>query len=163
VELTAATAERSAVASDEQSAGSPPGTSAAPRQILDQDGKPIVKDPSAATMYAFFLPGSGQMYAGERAKGAGLLALSIVGIGIATKQLSCAAASDCSSTTGGMALGAVGMVAFFGSWLYGIMDAADAARRFNMAHGVPTAGLEPMVAPGARGQTRVGVSIAVGR
>lgn len=161
LELTVATAERTASVADAD-AVVPPSTPAAGRS-LDDDGEPIVKDPAAAQMYAFFLPGSGQMYAGERAKGAGLLALSIVGIGVAGKQLTCAAASDCSPTTGGMALGAAGMVAFFGSWLYGIMDAADAARRFNMAHGVTTAGLEPIVAPGAGGQTRLGLSIAVGR
>ena len=161
IELTAASAERSAIAIDAQAAGSPATRAAEPE--LDDNGEVIRKDPSAATMYAFFLPGSGQMYSGERAKGAGLLALSVVGIGVAAKQLSCAAASDCNATSGGMALGAAGMVAFFGSWLYGIMDAGDAARRFNAAHGVTTAGLGPIVAPGAGGQTRVGVSIAFGR
>jgi len=162
IELTAASAERTAVAADAQASGSQPTLPAAAR-ALDEDGAVIVKDPAAATMYAFFLPGSGQMYSGERAKGAGLLALSVVGIGVAAKQLSCAAASDCNATTGGMALGAAGMVAFFGSWLYGIMDAGDAARRFNTAHGIATAGLEPIVAPGAAGQTRVGVSVALRR
>ena len=161
IELTAASAERTAIVIDAQATGSPATRAAEPE--LDDDGEVIRKDPSAATMYAFFLPGSGQMYAGERAKGAGLLALSMVGIGVAAKQLSCAAASDCNPTSGGMALGAAGMVAFFGSWLYGIMDAGDAARRFNTAHGVITAGLEPIVAPGAGGRTRVGVSIALGR
>jgi hypothetical protein len=117
LELTVATAERTAIVADAESVGPPTrGT-----RSLDDDGEPIVKDPAR------------------------------------------------NPTTGGMALGAVGMVAFFGSWLYGIMDAADAAdavdaaRRFNMVHGVATAGLELAVAPGAGGRTRVGVSIAVGR
>jgi hypothetical protein len=161
VELTAATAERTLIVAEGQAAGPPSTTATGP--TFDPDGAPIGKDPAAATMYAFFLPGSGQMYAGERAKGAGLLALSVVGFAAAAKQLSCAAATDCSPTTGAMALGAAGMVAFFGSWLYGIMDAADAARRFNMAHGVATARLEPIVAPRAVGQTRLGLSIVVGR
>lgn len=161
IELTAASAERTAIA-DAQAVGSQSTAPAAARD-LDEDGEVIVKDPAAATMYAFFLPGSGQMYSGERAKGAGLLALSVVGIGVSAKQLSCAAASDCNATTGGMALGAVGMVAFVGSWLYGIMDAGDAARRFNTAHGIATVGLEPIVVPGSAGQTRVGVSVALRR
>ena len=162
IELTAGSAERTVIAADAREIGSQPTAPAAARD-LDDDGEVIQKDPSAATMYAFFLPGSGQMYSGERAKGAGLLALSVVGIGVAAKQLSCAAASDCDATTGAMALGAAGLVAFFGSWLYGIMDAGDSARRFNLAHGVVTAGLEPIVSPGAGGQARVGFSIAVGR
>ena len=53
------------------------------------------------------------------------------------------------STTDGMALGAAGMVAFFGSWVYGIMDAADSARRFNSVHGLAASGVEPVVAPSA--------------
>lgn len=59
-----------------------------------------------------------------------------------------------------MALGAAGMVAFFGSWLYSIMDSGDSARRFNSAHGF-AAGIEPFVAPGAAGRTRFGFSAAV--
>jgi hypothetical protein len=162
VELTAATAERSTIAADAQAAGSPSsGPAATP--VVGEDGKPIVKDPSTATRYALLIPGLGQMYAGERVKGAGLLAVSVVGIGVAGKQLSCAASSDCSAARGSMALGAAGMVAFFGAWLYGIMDAADAAGRFNVAHGVTTVAFEPIVAPGASGRTRVGVSMAVGR
>ena len=77
-------------------------------------GEYRLMSPAAATMYAFFLPGSGQMYSGERAKGAGL-------------------------------------------------DAGDAARRFNAAHGIARAGLEPIVVPGAAGQTRLGVSVALRR
>lgn len=162
IELTVASAERTVVAGA-QGDGAPSGAAATAGQAGDATSAVVAKDPSAATMYAFFLPGSGQMYAGERAKGAGLLAASIVGIAVAGKQLSCAAASDCKATSGGLALGAAGMVAFFGSWIYGIMDASDAARRFNLAHGVGTVSLEPIVAPGASGQTRVGMAIVLGR
>jgi hypothetical protein len=61
-----------------------------------------------------------------------------------------------------MTLGAAGMVAFFGSWLYGIMDAGDSARRFNTAHG-PASGIEPLVAPGEGGRTRLGFSVSLSR
>jgi hypothetical protein len=127
--------------------------------LFEDDEEIVRKDPSKATMLAFFLTGAGQMYSGERFKGAGLLALTAVGIGVASKQLSCATASDCKSTTGGMALGAAGMVAFFGSWLYGIMDASDAARRFNSTHGLAS-NVEPFISPDDRGRTRVGLSLA---
>jgi hypothetical protein len=163
VELTAASAERTAVAAPARTDGSPSGSATAAGPVDDATRAVVAKDPAAATMYAFFLPGSGQMYSGERAKGAGLLTASVVGIAVAAKQLSCAAASDCKATGGGMALGAAGMVAFFGSWIYGIVDAADAARRFNLAHGVGIAALEAIVAPGAGGQTRFGLSVALGR
>ena len=116
-----------------------------------------------ATMLAFFLPGSGQVYAGERAKGAGLFVLSATGFGLAINSLSCAASSDCDSTTGKMTLGAVGMVAFFGAWIYGVTDAADAARRFNYRNGLASAGVAPIVAPGVDGQTRLGLAVTLPR
>jgi hypothetical protein len=113
-----------------------------------------------ATMLSFFLTGAGQMYAGERVKGGALLAITAVGGAVAVKQLSCATASDCRSTSGGMALGAAGAVAFFGSWLFGVMDAGDAARRFNASRGL-VATARPLVAPAAGGRTRLGLVVAL--
>ena len=160
IELTAASATRVAIEVD--------SSGAAPRPVAnpgDPDGTDRVlqrKDPSMATMLSFFLAGGGQMYSGERMKGGALFAIAAVGVGVAANQLSCATSSTCDSTTGGMALGAAGMVAFFGSWLYGIMDAGDSARRFNSAHRL-AGGIEPLVAPGAGGATRVGFSVALSR
>ena len=159
IELTAASAERVAIVADATAAA------AAPRAALsaadDVDGSLERKDPSMATMLSFFVTGTGQMYAGEPVKGASLLALTAIGVGVAAKQLSCSTDSDCESTTGRRALGAAGMVAFFGSWLYGIFDAGDAARRFNAAHGLTTVA-RPIVAPD-RGRTRLGFSVSFGR
>ena len=131
IELTTASAEKM-----EGVVETPVAAPPAPTRDNGMDDEIVAKDPAMATMLSFFLTGTGHMYSGERYKGAGLLALTAVGVGVAAKQLSCAAVSDCESTTGGRALGAAGMVAFFGSWLYGILDAGDAARRFNGAHGL---------------------------
>ena len=115
-----------------------------------------------ATMLSFFLPGAGQMYASEHVKGGALLAVAAAGAAVAAKQLSCATASDCASTTGGMALGAAGAVVFFGSWIFGITDAGDAARRFNSIRGV-VAAATPFIAPGSTGRTRLGLMVALPR
>lgn len=161
IELTPSSAERVAIETEA------PASSPAPRKhendFSDSDDVIVRKDPSMATMYSVFLPGWGQMYSEEHAKGGGLLVLSAVGVALAAKQLSCATASDCESTAGGMALGAAGMVAFFGSWLYGIVDAGDAARRFNATHGLAVAGIEPFLAPAGRGRSRLGFSVAIPR
>lgn len=159
VELTAVTAAKTEISADAAAAAA-----AAESAIGSGTDTEIVrKDPSMATMLSFFLTGTGHIYSGERAKGAALLAVTAVGVGIAAKQLSCATAADCKSTTGGMALGAAGTVAFFGSWLYGIMDAGDAARRFNSAHGIVAIDIEPMVLPARGGRTRLGLSLSMRR
>ena len=116
-----------------------------------------------ATMLSFFLPGTGQIYSGEHVKGGGLLALSTAGMVLAGRALSCSAAADCEPSTGGMALGAAGTLAFFGSWIYGIVDAGDSARRFNLRNGIAAAEVSPMVGPGVGGQTRLGLSMPLPR
>jgi len=160
IELTAATAAKSEIAAD--ASGAATGATATGGSA-GSDATIVKKDPAMATMLSFFLTGTGQMYSGEPLKGAGLLALTAVGVGVAANQLSCAAASDCKSTTGGMALGAAGAVAFFGSWLYGIMDAGDSARRFNAVHGLASARVQPLVVPASGGRARLGISLALGR
>lgn len=159
LELTAATAERVAVVAS----ASVPG-SMSPDTASGADGSVIrPKDAAMATMFSFFLPGSGQMYAGERVKGGALLALSAVGGAVAAHALSCASARDCEMSTGGRALGAAGMVAFFGSWIYGIMDAGDAARRFNDRIGIVASNARPTFETGTDGRTRLGVSLQLRR
>jgi hypothetical protein len=163
VELKASTAEREVmVAADTMAAPPAPPRRARDERDLLKDEKAIVKkDPSMATLYSFFVPGTGHMYAGERGKGAGLLALSVTGVVLAANSLSCAADSDCESTTGKMTLGAAGMLAFFGSWIYGIMDSCDAARRYNNRYGLAAAGVQPVVVPGMdRGRTGIGFAVA---
>lgn len=160
VELTASTAVRDATVA------AAPVDSAPVRRLRagdDTDRTLVEKDPGMATMLSFFLPGSGQVYAGERVKGAGLFVLSATGFAVAVNALSCAASSDCESTTGKMTLGAAGMVAFFGSWVYGITDAGDAARRFNLRNSLAASDVRPLLSPGLNGQTRLGVSLVMPR
>jgi hypothetical protein len=161
IELTAGLAERSAIVVDAPTVVTGRGPASA--DASDGDVVLVKKDPALATMLSFFLTGTGQMYSGEQAKGGVLLALTAAGVAMAAKQLSCATASDCEATTGGMALGAAGAVAFFGSWIYGIMDAGDAARRFNSVHGLVAAGARPFVAPAGGGRTRLGLMVALPR
>lgn len=161
IELTAALAERDATVAAAPS--SLQTASLASNGAMSSDVAALRKDPSMATMLSFFAPGSGQIYAGERGKGGALLALSTVGVIVAAKSLSCAAASDCESSTVGMTLGAAGMLAFFGSWVYGIVDAGDAARRFNLRHGLVASDVRPVIAPAGRGRTQLGLSVALPR
>jgi len=163
IELTASSAERGATIAAVPPGASTSASSEDARTADDVGQSTLRKDPSMATMLSFFAPGSGQIYAGERGKGGALLALSTVGVVVAARSLSCAAASDCESSTGGMTLGAAGMLAFFGSWLYGIVDAGDAARRFNLRNGIAASGVRPIVVPGARGRTQLGLSFALPR
>ena len=163
IELTAGIAERSTIVAVSAPGVEPAGRESAVPDASAADESVLRKDPAMATMLSFFLAGAGQMYAGERAKGGTLLAFAAVGAGVAAKQLSCATASDCDSSTGGLALGAAGMVAFFGSWIYGIIDAGDAARRFNSAHGLMVAAVEPLVLPVRGGGARLGLAIRVSR
>jgi hypothetical protein len=89
-----------------------------------------------------------------------LLALSVTGVVLAASSLSCASDSNCESTTGKMTLGAAGMLAFFGSWIYGVMDSGDAARRYNNRYGLAVSGVRPVIVPGMdRGRTGVGLSV----
>jgi hypothetical protein len=162
VELKASTAQREvSVAADPVAAPSAPSRRLRDERDLLKDEKAIVqKDPSMATLYSFFAPGTGHMYAGERGKGAGMLALSVTGVVLAASSLSCAADSECESTTGKMTLGAAGMLAFFGSWIYGIMDSDDAARRYNNRYGLTASGVRPIIVPGIdRGRTGIGLSV----
>lgn len=159
IELTTSTAARVEMQMDSTVAPVRPATRRS--AFADEDEELVAKDPSKATMLSFFVTGVGQMYAGEPWKGGGLLALTAVGVGVAAKQLSCAGSSSCESTNAKRALGVAGAVAFFGSWIYSIMDAGDAARRFNTAHGLAEIG--PLIAPDGQGRTRVGLSLALGR
>ena len=162
IDLNASSAERSSTIATRDSSLDRGANTVPPKRRDDFDDFLARKDPAMATMLSFFVTGTGQMYAGEPVKGAGLLALTAIGIGVAAKQLSCATDGDCESSASSRTLGAAGMVAFFGSWLYGIFDAGDAARRFNAAHGFATA-IEPVVAPAPGGRTRLGLAVSFGR
>jgi hypothetical protein len=158
IELGANSAERSEVVD----AAAMATVDGPPRPAADE-GTVVRKDPGMATLYSFFAPGAGHLYARERATGGVLLGLSIAGLVVSVDALSCATDSSCESTTGRMTLGAAGMLALFGSWAYGMFDADDAVRRFNLNHGFVTADVRPIIAPHAGGQTRLGFSVGLPR
>ena len=159
IELSAGSAERSEIV-EESPLG--PGDSSAQAQAA-ADAASLRKDPGMATMYSFFAPGAGHLYAQERVTGGVLLGLSVVGLAVTVNALSCATDDDCNSSTGDMTLGAVGALAFLGSWAYGMFDADDAVRRFNANVGIPVAGVRPVIAPAQSGRTRLGFSVAFPR
>ena len=159
IELGAGAAERSEIV-EESPLG--PTDSAAQAQAA-ATAAALRKDPGMATLYSFFAPGAGHLYAQERVTGGLLLGLSVVGLAVTVNALSCATANDCESSTTGMTLGAAGALAFLGSWAYAMFDADDAVRRFNSTHGVLAASVRPVIASGTSGRTRLGFSVALPR
>jgi len=116
------------------------------------------KDPGTATLIGVLVTGGGQFYSGETGKGAVLLGVGMGGLflAIGSATASCNY-QNCSSGTGT----AIGLLAYLGSWGYGIMDAGNAARRHNAALGLHTAAAMPTIQSFADG--RFGFGIAVGR
>jgi len=161
IELNAISAQRVASPPDVIALGSASTRAASRDAKTDESSR--ARDPGMATMISFFAPGGGHIYAGERGKGAVLLALFVTGVAVTVDQLSCASSSSCESTTGGMTLGAAGMLAAVGSWTYAVYDADDAARRANLAHAIASSGVAPVIAPGVGGRVRVGFSVALAR
>ncbi len=95
------------------------------------------KDPGTATLYSIGIPGGGQLWAGETKKGALLLgtavAAPVVGYVIAASTCS-GYGYDCSLTPIYL-----GSAAALGAWIYGIIDAGDAAERHNARNGLTDA------------------------
>lgn len=121
------------------------------------------KDGTAAFALSFVLPGLGQIYAGEPALGVGMLAATGVAAGVAIHASGyvercvkvSAVLTDChderrSQSTMTTAALVGGMV-----WLASMVDAPQAARRFNDRHRVAL-----RVQPGAQGSTRIGLAFS---
>jgi hypothetical protein len=125
------------------------------------------KDPGTSTLLSVVVPGGGQLYSGETQKGLALLGGGLGGLilGTAMTTNSIGASCDydeftCSDDTNYLPM-AVGYLAFFGTWVYGIIDADDSANRMNAKHGlaqVLSGDVAPLVAS-TGGETRVGVTI----
>ena len=88
------------------------------------------KDPGTATLISVLVAGGGQFYSGETNRG-----LMIMGVGLGALVIGAAATScdlySCSSTP--LVLGSL---VYLGSWVYGIMDADESARRMNAKRGL---------------------------
>jgi TM2 domain-containing membrane protein YozV len=74
------------------------------------------KSPALSVLASFFLPGLGSMINGDVAKGIGIL------IGY---LISCV-----------LVIVLIGIVGVFGFWVWGMVDAAAGARRWNARHGI---------------------------
>jgi hypothetical protein len=124
------------------------------------------KDPGTSTILSVVVPGGGQIYSGETNKGLALLGGGMAGLilGFAMTSssagISCDDDLDCQDDTNYVPA-ALGYLTYFGTWIYGIIDADDSANRMNSKRGLAQA-LSGDVAPlvsSSGGETRVGVSI----
>lgn len=107
------------------------------------------KDETFGLLFSILIPGGGHIYAGETNKGLTLLA---VGLGGAI------GGSLLSGITGSTAPALLGIAAYLGAWVYGILDGQKAVERYNAANGfavVPSA-VEAggVVGPGLSAQVR---------
>ena len=106
------------------------------------------KSGTTATLLSAFLPGAGHLYAEDRPTGVVLMALfgSAVALGIGGEN----------TTSGPLAL-LIGA----GPWFYGVIDAHNAAARYNRAHARPVSAfrIQPAVVTGARGESRFALAV----
>ncbi len=116
------------------------------------------KDPGTATLFSVLLTGGGHFYAGDTKKGAVLLG---VGVGSLIAAAAATGAScngySCSSSTAPLLLGSL---AYLGTWVYGIADSGNAARRHNAAVGLRTVGSRLRINQLGNGTTVIGVSLS---
>jgi len=145
------------------SPGSDAGSGVAPSGYYAYPQSP--KDGGLALVLSFLITGGGQMYSGEVGKGVGLLVLS--GLGAATTLAAVEIASTCTSTYYGgcndsseAGLALVGVSVWLGTWIYSMVDAPSAARRYNAAHGLRVGAVRPVFRQGPRG-TSIGVAFSV--
>jgi hypothetical protein len=95
-----------------------------------QEGDPGYRDPSVGRVLGIVIPGAGHLYAGETAKGLGLLAVGGLGAGFLISQLPCGGGGNQEPCDTPML--AFGAAAYLVSEIYSIVDAAPAARRANV-------------------------------
>lgn len=136
-----------------------PGALTAPERPRDY------KDPAAARRMSFVLPGGGHLYADERRKGMALLAVSVAGFvgGYALSAqttefqcddhvLQCQEETDYTMLLYGSAVG-------LASWIYGILDAPQAARRTNREQGIELQAALLPAAPGGALRPALGMRL----
>lgn len=125
---------------------------------------PPPKDETTAFALSFLVPGLGQLYSVAPVAGAVQLGAAAGGIALAVHNgqqvehctsITGYVSEVCTSDTRNKSLVAVGLLAFGASWVYSMLDAPSAARRFNERHRV-AAIVQP--APGA--MTRLGLALS---
>lgn len=140
-------------------------TLAIPLRAQQQQGTPSsseYKDPNTATLLSVVVIGGGQFYSGDTQKGAMLLGVGYGSI-ILGEAIGVAACSGGGSCGAGAAALLAGVGVGVGTWIYGIMDASNAAERHNASIGKSrTASVAPVVLPdGNRGKERVGLGLTL--
>ncbi len=70
------------------------------------------KNPAVSLLISFFIPGVGSMVNGEVGKGVGILIGYVISIVL------------------------VGFIGMFGFWVWGMVDAYQGARKWNLRHGI---------------------------
>jgi hypothetical protein len=135
--------------------------------VAQQAVGPGYKDPGTAMIVSVLIPGGGQLYTGETGRGLTIMGVGLGGLvlGVAATTssvgISCDDDFDCEDDTNYLPM-AAGYLAYFGSWIYGIIDADDSAGRMNTKRGLARAvpgNVSPVVAPAARGGAEVGVTV----
>ena len=108
---------------------------------------PDYKDPNTAMLFSAIVPGGGQLWVGD-SKGPVLVGVGVGGLAL----------SVFSPSTAGTYLG---LGAYFGSILYGIMDASGAAEKHNATlKKVSNLPVRPLIETGADRTTRIGLSFS---
>jgi hypothetical protein len=107
-----------------------------------------LKSGTTATLLSVLVPGLGHLYAEDRRTGVVLITLFAAAIAVH--------AGGENATSSPIALLLVG-----GPWCYGVIDAHNAAARYNQAHTKNAADFEanPVMMVGANGRVRLGIAI----
>ncbi len=88
------------------------------------------KDPIVAGVFSFFLPGAGQFYNGEIAKGAVMLGVAVTGIALLMRGAWRQTWYDEGESETG-----IGGLLLFGAWIVSVIDAPLSASRINRKNG----------------------------
>ena len=116
------------------------------------------KDPGTATLFGVLVTGGGHFYSGETGKG-----LALLGIGTGAYLAGAlVTASSCDNSSGcdNVAPLLAGAGVALGTWIYGIIDADDAARRTNAERGFEVAAVGPTAIASPDG-ARPGLALSV--
>jgi TM2 domain-containing membrane protein YozV len=115
------------------------------------------KDVGIAVLFSFLIPGGGQFYTGHIGKGIAIVVLEVGGAAAVYSAInSCGVAfgSACGNTPKALVIG--GGAVFLSTFIYSLFDAASDAHNYGRAQPVAL-----YVAPGARGDTQVGLDVAL--
>jgi hypothetical protein len=109
--------------------------------VAAQETAPFHKSATAATVLSVLVPGAGHLYTGETGKGLALLGIGVGGFAfgaymwqrnVVDDLVECPT-FDCAvtSTSNNSAWAYAGMLAYLGTWVYGVADAGSSAHRMN--------------------------------